>query len=151
MVVNPDAHKPAMPTAAFTIDKIILSEYNARSIRAPYLSASTSSDLLFFSLFRRSSSSNPLFSVSLSPIPYRLSLFLLVASLVGSFSIAIAISLWCIRAIGSRRRDPESSFSNPHPLTLAFSLFPIRTALAIHNSRSTNSMSIVDREHPSSV
>lgn len=44
-VVNPDAHKPAMPAAAFTVDKIILSEYNARSIRAPFLST-----CLFFSL-----------------------------------------------------------------------------------------------------
>lgn len=69
MVVNPDAHKPAMPTAAFTIDKIILSEYNARSIRAPYLSASTFSDILFFSLFRRSSSSNLLFPSLFLPFP----------------------------------------------------------------------------------
>lgn len=52
-VVNPSAHKPAMHAAAFTIDKIILSEYNASSIRAPFLSTSFSTfeSTIHFALF----------------------------------------------------------------------------------------------------
>lgn len=104
-----------MPTAAFTIDKIILSEYNARSIRAP-------------SLFLSLSLSLPLISFSFTTVSF----FLVLSSFLSLFSFSRSRSRFHCGGFDRFALNfylaPPSPFPSPafSPLSLL--------ELAIHNS-----------------
>lgn len=141
-VINLDAHKPTILTAAFTIDKIILSEYNARSIRAPLSLSPAARPQPFSFCSWNVRFLSPLRSSSAHVSPF----FPLHARSDRDRNFIVMYP-------SDRSETGPRIFPIPHSLLSSFSCFalcPSCSSLATHNSGSTNSMSIVDREHPSS-